>query len=513
MNECQFSLSNGQLVLEGCKDQELQSLSKPNKVYSGNFEASFEDTVITIKQTGTDVVKKVLYAPAKIGNIYLSPTRNYLAVLIEYGTPGADRFYLYSLDDYSRKIFTAYTELSSFSNLYFSPDGKYIAATGHHHPSKWMDGYASYIWDIETQKIIQVLKINEEPYEAWRGEENYQHLAFSPDSQSVAYIDAAMDNYLRVISIQDGSELAVYKDLKGKYNVAISPDNQIIATLNYDQIIQLWNLSDGSFISEYELDLRKGAFYGTSKMPFSNDSNYLYAFDKIIDIRGNRSIDLDGYDFVSFSLNQDEGIFLKDSNFMVINLLDFSIVKKIPFQNINAINDFSQDGRYFVALNPGGLIRLWDMSKCWDAENTNNCYQLVNQFSTYLEYAKSIKFSIDSNKILAEWRYRAIFFDTNDLKMGNYVGLGDQWLSSWNNANNFFLTTKWEKVSLPNGYITHQFLYIYLTDDPVWISGGGPDHIYKAEFRGGALDGPIISDDTTIIAVPVEGAVVLYGIP
>lgn len=152
----------------------------------------------------------------------------------------------------------AYTENNSRFGILraaISPDGKYLASI-----------------DDESQ-IVRVLDLATErlKYTFVEATSALQHLAWSPDSQSLAAVGS--DRLVHLWKISDGSYLGgLSKHTSTVYAVAFSPDGQWIASAGADRIIRLWKVSDRTFALEFN-----GHTNTVWALAFSLDSKTLYS--------------------------------------------------------------------------------------------------------------------------------------------------------------------------------------------------------------------------------------------
>ena len=111
----------------------------------------------------------------------------------------------------------------------WSPDGKWIASTA---------GNEIHIWDPETGKLKKSLTGHEKPVSA---------LAFHPDSNVLA--SGSDDMSVPLWDIEKGAETANLNadaDKKAKaqiYSVAFSPNGKLVAAVNDNGLMQIWNPS------------------------------------------------------------------------------------------------------------------------------------------------------------------------------------------------------------------------------------------------------------------------------
>jgi WD40 repeat protein len=159
------------------------------------------------------------------------------------------------------KIKTLTGHSQAVENLAFSPDGKILASGS---------GDASIIlWDVESGEKMRQLMTSTRF--------NWEHkFCFSPDGKTLASVMGEEKIILWDLSTGEGKVLyETYSDIHGiacLYDIAFSPDGNIIATGSHDQGISLRNVQTGKNIKT--LKGHPGALYAVK---FSPDGDILAA--------------------------------------------------------------------------------------------------------------------------------------------------------------------------------------------------------------------------------------------
>lgn len=135
------------------------------------------------------------------------------------------------------------------SELLFSPNGKFLLATG---------GESIPIWDVETGENIKTL-------EGHSG--IITSAVFSPDGKRV--VSASYDYTIRIWDVETGKELNVLENHTDVVDaVTFSPDGKYIASASTDNTIRIWNAEVGSQIA-----MVQGQFKGFNAITFTSNGS------------------------------------------------------------------------------------------------------------------------------------------------------------------------------------------------------------------------------------------------
>lgn len=153
------------------------------------------------------------------------------------------------------------------SRLEFSPDGRKLASA--------MSDDTIKIWDISSGKEIITLKEYASKADfGWVKDE----LLFSPDGKIIAALgkDYNYDNptKLELWEVQTGKTIQFSKTPLNVKNISFSPNSSVLAILNPDTTIQLWNLSSRKLEKTLKPTLNK-----IERIQFNRDGKSLFVFN------------------------------------------------------------------------------------------------------------------------------------------------------------------------------------------------------------------------------------------
>jgi WD40 repeat protein len=118
------------------------------------------------------------------------------------------------------------------TGLTISADGKLLVA-----------GYSNKLvelWSLAENKLVS----------AWKGRSGFDVVAIAPNNQILA---SASSSTIELWSLPDGKLLAELKGHKKFLNdLAITPDNTILASASADSTVKLWSLPDGKLLTDLQ---------------------------------------------------------------------------------------------------------------------------------------------------------------------------------------------------------------------------------------------------------------------
>ncbi|HMF58393.1 MAG TPA: protein kinase, partial [Pyrinomonadaceae bacterium] len=193
-------------------------------------------------------------------------------------------------------------------------------------------------------------------------------VALSQDGKTAA--SASNDNVVRLWQTSNGSLL---RELRGHTGtvmaVAISPNGQTVASGSQDGEIRLWNLSDGHLVKSW-----KGHSDSVWKVGFSSDGNTLFSagYDKTVKVwrtsdgSQQASMTLPPNDLV-ITVSHDlktAALFNPGSNNVELwSIQDSRLLRSLSGHNNKVSNgDFSPDNQNLVLGSYDGPVRIWNVS-------------------------------------------------------------------------------------------------------------------------------------------------------
>jgi WD40 repeat protein len=215
------------------------------------------------------------------------------------------------------------------SSIVFSPDGKHIASSSYDKTVR--------LWDIKTGELKQILKESQPLYK----------VAFSQDGTIINVADVSGNVYqwnlptnalIRKLTNPQNrlqSTPVILGDFV--YEVVFSPDGKLMARIDFDKDIRLWDLETGKLVTAIKRNNET-----TYMMRFSPDSRILATVD-----------------------NSWRREVLTGGNFEVLRLWSTNTGKLIAQSNglhNLAFPNFSSAGKEIItSSNPGGIL-IWDVS-------------------------------------------------------------------------------------------------------------------------------------------------------
>jgi WD40 repeat protein len=119
------------------------------------------------------------------------------------------------------------SSLAEIWDVEFSPDGSLLAAATDHNEI--------WIWDIKTGEPFQILRGHSGPVYS---------IDFNSDGTLLA--SGSSDRTVRLWDVQTGQETANYTGHRGAiYGLDISPDGTLIASAGWDHTARVWDISSG----------------------------------------------------------------------------------------------------------------------------------------------------------------------------------------------------------------------------------------------------------------------------
>ena len=259
------------------------------------------------------------------------------------------------------------------SQLTFSPDSQYIAASGY-------DYGDVYVWCTKTGKHVTSFKMDRKPKEDEQLPVRYP-LCFSPDGQLLAYASGRftltvrnVETKERIASMSTTSHLSCYGYV---YGLSFSPCSQFLAasiqdlTTHENVDLQVWNIDKETLETTYT------DYGGTRVIPaYSSEGTLRVADiykDRIVmwNVSQEEKLDIIEYqaspEAVCFSTNGQQFAIVTSREMVVWCADNTATVTSIP--EPSSVPDslfFSQSGKMLVSKYWGegrGRIIFWDVSQ------------------------------------------------------------------------------------------------------------------------------------------------------
>lgn len=223
-------------------------------------------------------------------------------------------------------------------------------------------------------------------------------VAFSPDGEILA--SGSDDSTVRLWRSSDGAFL---RELKGHtdlvYSVIFSPDSEMLASSSYDETVRLWQVSDGTLLHTLEGHERE-----VRSVAFSPDGNILASASNDGAVRmwivsnGTLLRTLDAPSARSVAFSPDGSILAAGTGDENVYLWNVDYGSLLRSWNTNALVDcvaFSPDGQVLATGGGRQSVNLWQVSDGELLKEIN-----LDMDSIEGEFAQDLSFSPDG-EILA----------------------------------------------------------------------------------------------------------------
>lgn len=266
------------------------------------------------------------------------------------------------------------TQIGFINSIAFSPDGKLIAAGGGIYPAV----RGVHIWDVATHQLLFTLDDFDEAVNS---------LAFSPDGAILATADGhpwSGGGSAKLWDVKTG-ELLAELTVQGKidqlyiqafFDIAFNPDGSIVAAINADGDVQLWDV-----VSRKEVGMMTGVSGEGSGIAFSPDGKLLAASgaasgytNTIPELRlwvvasGELLFKLDGHNAAAGKVKfSPDGKILASTSFYdsdgTVMLWDVDIGEVLATIDVPGASDvaFSPNGTLLATAGFADGIRLWSV--------------------------------------------------------------------------------------------------------------------------------------------------------
>lgn len=309
----------------------------------------------TIKLWNLEGIKPPSFSPsnhsATLGDISLSPDGQTIATVTPTNVTGDGSIKLWNLNGNLRP--EHFQKVSLFSEITFSPDGKYLVSSFRN---------LVQLWNInsgESKTLIkQKLSIRDK-------RNDFGRASFSSDGKTIAV--GREDGTVKLLHL-DGTEITTLKG--GSKLVSYSPNGKIIASASSNNTVKLWS-TDGK-----ELPPLVGSPYPITSLSFSPDSKTLVAGNQngnilIWSLTGKLLHTLQGHNSAvsGLTFRPDSKIFAsasgngsnEDDGTIKFWSVDGREIKtfKTESSSVSSIN-FSPDGKMLVWAN-GVEVIMWNL--------------------------------------------------------------------------------------------------------------------------------------------------------
>lgn len=235
---------------------------------------------------------------------------------------------------YKKALNSSIYDLPSLYGLDFSHDGNHIVATNKHGNI--------YVWNING-KLVKTLQT----LEMGSGSNTPKHydVAISPDNKIIAVTQNG--NITGLYKMDDGMLLRLLKGHNSPINkLAFKPDGQTIATASDDHTVKLWDINTGSLITTL-----RGHSASVWSVDFSRDGEIIATASKdktvrLWDLTGKQLLTVQGSSgFTDVEFNPKSDMLVATSNDKNVQLWNFDLVSLLE-QGCIWINDYLTSNDY-----------------------------------------------------------------------------------------------------------------------------------------------------------------------
>lgn len=232
--------------------------------------------------------------------------------------------------------------------LQYSPDGKYIAASG-------LDR-AIIIWKVSDSSRV---------YRLTGHTSTVYNMSFSSDSKMLATI-GSYDRYIRIWDMSTGKLIRRVRTPATVWDVAFSPDDKYLATGLDNRTIQLWNVSDGTsykVLSGHTQRVRSVVWNADGSVIASgSDDNRVRIWD-VATGKSQQTLSHSG-DVYDLEFSPDGKILATACTDRTSRLWDtttWSQIRSLPHQALVSSVDWSPDSKYLLTGNYSKEAIIWEV--------------------------------------------------------------------------------------------------------------------------------------------------------
>src|SRR3989339_487304 len=312
--------------------------------------------------------------------------------LLVSGQEGLVRLYEIKTGKLIKELHMFKDHSSPVTDVDFSLDGKYLAASGiissEDPMAVFNDCDSIKVWETNTGKLLQSLA----------GGMHNTYIKFSSDSKYL--ISAGEDTSSKLWDISTGKLLQEFENYTSG-SIDISPDGKFLAVAVLKSI-HLWDINKNKLLRKFEIiDKVVSSFLSYNFVLFHPNGKYIISGDSEGTIRfwnintGKSSINeinnLKQISSLSFSL--DGSYFLTAGN--EVRIWEASTGKFITKLEqkafpINSV-DFNVNKNYFASGGDDNTIKIWE----------TNTGSLLSTFKGHTDHVRSVKFSSKGNYLVS----------------------------------------------------------------------------------------------------------------